>query len=72
METITLNGVELQIEGTYIEEEKGIYYDLDLSGSPDIPHDFEVRRVFVGDVNIIDLLSHSQLEEIVELVLDNY
>lgn len=70
--TIDYLGVVLTIVGTYIPGEKEITYFDDLSGSPAYPHTFELDSVFAGDTNITRAFYDSQLDEIVELVLDTY
>lgn len=71
-ETINYNGIELSVSGNYIEEEREIRYFLDGSGHPGFPSSFEAIEVKVidSDVNIIELFSLPQIEEIEELVIE--
>lgn len=70
--TINYNGIELSISGNYTEGEEAVMYYSDLSGSPRFPSSFEVIEVKVidSDVNIIELFSLPQIEEIEELTIE--
>lgn len=65
-------GIDVLVNGVYDEGEKGYMYDYNGHGLPDTPHSFEVEEVFVEDTNIISLLSAKQIEEIEQLILEQY
>jgi hypothetical protein len=72
METeITYRGVKLVVEGTYVPEEPMVMYYADMSGMPGSNSYFEVDAVFVGGVDISELLSFDDIDEIAMLVLEN-
>lgn len=63
--TIQYNGRPLTLDGTYTEGEK---QERDYPGSP---HSFELESVLICDVDITDLLSEEELENISEFYLEN-
>lgn len=65
-------GVPLSIEGDYYEGEPQVMYDSNGGGYPGSPSEFEVRRITVSDsdVDIWELLSSKQIDEIAELVIE--
>lgn len=67
---VTYRGIKLLVEGTYTPGEKGYMYDGNLDGLPDSGAEFNIDAVFVKDLDIYNLFSVMDLEEIVELVLE--
>lgn len=68
--TVYLSGIELEAVGVYTPEEQEIRYHDDMSGTPFSPAEFDVNEVWAGGVDIYDLLSEEQLNNIVEQVLN--
>jgi hypothetical protein len=64
-------GVPLSIEGTYYPSEAQVMYYSDMSGYPGSPAEFEIIKITVtdSDVDIWELLSQRQIDEITELVI---
>lgn len=71
--TITHNGIELELVGTYVGEEQGTYYDQDGSGTPYSPATFDVEEITLIDsnINILALFSSDDLEEIESKAVNN-
>lgn len=65
-------GVPLSIEGNYYEGEPQVMYDSNGEGYPGSPSDFEIRKITVldSDIDIWELLSSKQFDEITELVIE--
>jgi hypothetical protein len=64
-------GVPLSIEGTYYPSEAQVMYYSDMSGYPGSPAEFEIIKITVtdSDVDIWELFSQRQIDEITELVI---
>lgn len=64
-------GVPLSIEGNYYAEEAQVMYDSNGEGYPGSPAEFEILKITVSDsdVDIWELLSQKQIDEITELVI---
>lgn len=60
---IEYKGIKLLVEGTYEEGEEETWEH------PGAASEFDVNSIFVGDVDIYDLFSAMDLEDIVELVI---
>jgi hypothetical protein len=72
METeVTYKGVKLLVEGNYVPGEDEVTYYSDMSGHPSSPSYFEVEAIFAGDVDISDLLTFGDIDDIAELALEN-
>ena len=69
--TIEFKGITLVVNGNYTEGEGGYMYDNNLNGLPASASEFETYEVFVhdSDVNISELFSFEDLNEISELVI---
>lgn len=69
---IRLGDINLEVIGNYTSGELGVIYDSNLEGLPSSPSSFEAIEVKVidSDVNIIELFSSPQIEEIEELVIE--
>jgi hypothetical protein len=72
--TITHNGIELELVGTYVGEEQGTYYDQDGSGTPYSPATFDVEEITLIDsnINILSLFGFEDLEEIESKAVNNF
>lgn len=68
---IEYRGVKLMVEGTYEPEEPMVMYYPDGSGYPGSASDFDVNAVFVGNIDIFDILANDQLDDIRDLVLES-
>ena len=64
-------GVPLIVQGTYYEGESQIMYDSNGEGYPGSPSEFEILEITVSDseIDIRELLSSNQIDEIAELVI---
>jgi hypothetical protein len=69
--SIEYRGVSLMVGGTYEPEEPMVMYYADMSGYPGSASDFEIDTVFVGDIEISDILIDDQLLDIRNLVLES-
>jgi hypothetical protein len=65
-------GVPLSIEGNYYAEEAQVMYFSDMSGYPGSPAEFEILKITVpdSDVDIWELFSQKQIDEITNLVIE--
>jgi len=61
---VNYRGVILAIEGEYYEGEERSF---DYPGSG---HEFEIYHIFVGDVDIYDILETSQIYELEKLCIE--
>jgi len=68
---ITVSEVYLTVSGTYHPEEPTEWYDGNMSGHPGYGAEFELASVKVEDVEIIDIISDSIYDEIIEKVIEN-
>ena len=57
-------GVHLEVEGTYIPEEKGVSYTENLDGYPGAPATFEIHEVLAGGVDILPILNWDQIKQL--------
>lgn len=73
METVNITylGIPMEVEGTYTPPDLGIRYHSDMSGTPPTSAQFDIDSVFIESVDITQLLSYRQLEEIEELCINN-
>lgn len=67
---IVLYTIPLRICGIYYEGSPMVMYYPDGSGHPGDPAEFEILGVWVGDVDIIEILEAEILEEIESVVLE--
>jgi len=67
---IIYNGVKLLVEGTYTPAEEQVMYYPDGSGFPGASPEIDINAIFVGDVDIYDLLSFDVIDKIGELVIE--
>lgn len=75
MTTVTVNykGLELKCYGFYSEKEKEEMYDSNMSGSKEIPAEFDLKEVYVGNtdmIDIFDLLYSNDLDDIESLCIE--
>jgi len=68
---ITVSEVYLTVSGTYYPEEPEERYDNNMSGTPISYAEFELTSVKIEDVEIIDIISDSIFDSIVEMVIEN-
>ena len=68
---IAIEGVLLTVSGTYHAEESTIMYDDNMEGHPGSNAEFELESVKAGDIEIIELISNSIYDEILDKVLEN-
>lgn len=68
---ITIEETYLTASGTYHPEEPTEWFDDNLSGHPGYGAEFELESVKAGDVEIIELISNSIYDEIIDKVLEN-
>jgi hypothetical protein len=61
---------ELDLTGYYVNAERGSYI-YNEGGSPDLPASFDVHSIKINDVEMIDNLTESFIDELVELALIN-
>ena len=67
---IAVEKVLLTVSGTYHPEEKEERYDDNMTGTPGSNAEFELESVKAGDIEIIELISNSIYDEIIDIVLD--
>lgn len=65
-------GIQLCIQGMYVEAEPMVMYDNNLTGHPGSEHDFEICHVLCGEQDIIAIVDESLLDNIKEDILNNY
>lgn len=74
METATIEykGITLLISGSYTEGEEQIMYESEGGGYEGSGSDFDIEDIFVSDsdIDIIELFSFADLEEIKDLVIN--
>lgn len=68
---IIYKDIELHVEGQYIKGEEAIFYDNN-GGHPGYAERFEIDYVYIGQVDIFELLDDSQLSDIEEIILKEY
>lgn len=68
--TVNYNGLDYYVYGYYSKPEHGTFSLMD-GGTPDLPASFDIQRVEVNGVNIIDELKESFLDELCELAIIN-
>jgi hypothetical protein len=68
---ITVSEVYLTVSGTYHPEEPEERYDNNMEGYPGSYAEFELQSVKIEDVEIIDIISDSIFDSIVEIVIEN-
>jgi hypothetical protein len=64
--------VPLTVSGTYYEGDPQVMYDSNGEGYPGSPAEFEIIKITVSDsdVDIWELFSNKQIDEITELVIE--
>jgi hypothetical protein len=64
--------VPITVEGDYYAGDFQILYDNDGTGYPGSPAEFEIVKITVSDsdVDIWELFSNKQIDEITELVIE--
>jgi hypothetical protein len=68
---ITVSEIYLTVSGIYHPEEPKEMYDGNMEGYPGSYAEFELTSVKVEDVEIIDIISDSIFDSIVEMVIEN-
>ena len=68
--TITLRGVELDIEFMYEPGQKEIRYDSNGTGTQGYPESIEIVNIFHNGTDFNDLLREDFDEEITELLMN--
>lgn len=66
---INYNEIDITVVGFYECGEPEVMYDSDLCGSPESPSEFDIRKVYVEDTNIMGLLTDETIKEIEDLVI---
>jgi len=69
---ITVDDVCLFVEFDYMPEQKGIYRDRDGAGVPDMPPQAQLFKAYAGEVDVFNLLSQDQIEDIEIQILESY
>ena len=69
VQEIQFKGIDLMVEGFYTSGEPSTMYDSDLCGSPEFEAEFDIRKVFIQDTEISNLLSEDDLDEIASLIV---
>jgi len=69
--TIIFCGIELTVSGTYTPEEPQVRYYDDMSGYPGASSEFDINSVQINGVEINDILSEDQFDEIAEICIQN-
>lgn len=69
---INYSEVPLTVVGIYYEGEPQVMYDSNGEGYPGSPSEFEILKITVSDseVNIWELFSNKQIDQITELVIE--
>lgn len=69
---INYAGITLIVEGNYHGEDPEVMYDSNGEGYPASPAEFEITKITVSDsfIDIWELLSYNQIDEITELVIE--
>lgn len=69
---INYAGVPLTVIGNYYEGDPQVVYDSNWGGYQGSPSEFEITEITVSDsdVDIWELLSNKQMDEITELVIE--
>lgn len=69
--TIEFKGIKLIVNGSYTEGEEQIMHEADGGGYEGSGSDFDIEQVYVydSDVDIIELFSFADLDEISDLVI---
>jgi hypothetical protein len=70
---IEFRTVKLIVEGTYSAEDRGYSYDNNMEGQPLVISEFEIDSIKAVDseVNLFELFSFADIEEIENLCLIN-
>jgi hypothetical protein len=65
-------GVPLTVQGTYYAGDPQVMYESDGGGYPGSPPEFEILGITVSDsfIDIWELLSNKQMDEITELAIE--
>jgi hypothetical protein len=65
-------GIPIIVQGTYYEGDSQVMYDSNGEGYPGSPSEFEILAITVSDseVDIWELLSIKQIDEITDLVIE--
>ncbi len=61
--------IQLEVHGIYTKGEEGTMYHSDLSGTPPTSDSFDIEAIYVGGIDIINLLE-DKLEQIEELIYE--
>jgi len=69
---IEYRGVFVVVVGEYEPSEPTIRYYEDMSGYPGASATFTIQNVMVEDVDISELLSYEQLNEIENLIIEKF
>lgn len=69
---VTIDEVCLFVEYDYIPEEPMVTYYPDGSGHPGSAAEVQVLKAYAGEVDIFNLLSQSQIEDIEIQILESY
>ena len=63
-------GVPMIITGYYIPAEDSVMYYSDMSGNPGMSSHFDIAKVLVGGIDIWELLSSQQLNNLTEMCIE--
>lgn len=69
---VTIEDVCLFVKYEYDEGEPRVMYYSDFSGHPGSPPSVQVLEVYAGDVDVFNLLSNRQIENIEMEILESY
>jgi len=64
--TITYLGIDMEIEFMYYPGEDAVTYYPDGSGYPGCGEEFEIDSISVGGIDIVELLSTKQENDIID------
>lgn len=69
---VTIDDVCLFVEYDYIPEEPMVMYYPDGSGHPGSAAEVQVLKAYAGEVDVFNLLSQGQIEDIEIQILESY
>ncbi len=69
---LNFNSIDMVVVGEYEPAESTTMYYTDMSGHLGTPHIFSPIEIYVGEVNIFELLPQSTIEKISEQILEKY
>jgi hypothetical protein len=64
--------IPFTVTGIFHAAEAPDYYNSDGSGYPGCPASFDLDEILINGVNVYEILTNSQIDEITDLVIEKF